>query len=151
MDVLGWMLRAAVVLLGRIIGYLVGSHRAVSTKRREVRALALAEAYRKIVRAGDGLGASQLGLFDEALTDIQLLGTTAQVARAADVAHALNAGAADALEAVDTLLEHVRTDVRAELQLDPSAPPLVRVRRSPPPARRAATPDRLAPVIALVR
>src|SRR5262245_56301277 len=92
MDALGWFIRVAVVVLGKLLAGLLGVRRAADAKRREMSAVALAEAWRKIVRAGARRGPEELGLLDEALGDIQLFGSLSHVRRAAAVAQAINAG-----------------------------------------------------------
>jgi hypothetical protein len=99
-------------------------------------AVALAEAWRKIVRAGTRRGPDELGLLDEALGDVQLFGSPAQVRRAAAVAEAINAGEPHP-RVLDALLEALRDDIRAELHLDAAPQGVVRVRPV-----QSARPDR---------
>ena len=125
MEALGFIIRGLLVALGRMLGQLLRARREVDARRRELRLLALVDAWRKVERFAVGVRTDGLDKLDEALADIQLFGTASQVERAAAVARSINDRQAGD---IDALVESLRSDLREELQLDRAVAPFVCLR-----------------------
>jgi hypothetical protein len=131
------LLHALLSLLGRLFGQAWGARRELDNKRRDLRVQFLVEAWRNIERASNRTGRKEMRGLEQALADVQLLGTPSQADQAARVARSLARKATNSA-AIDELLESLRVDLRDEMRLGRAVSPLVCLRMSP---RARATPS----------
>src|ERR1700733_8568121 len=98
-----YLLHTLFAVLGRLFGQTIGGRREVDARRRELRVQFLVDAWRNLARAGHQHAHDDGAALRQALADVQLFGTPAQVDQAAAVARSLTvSGDVDAL---DDLLE----------------------------------------------
>jgi len=140
------ILRGLLAALGAILGRAWGVRSEAVSRRRELRVVALIDAWRKVERASmRAADAARMEGLEEALADIQLFGTASQVACAAGVVRSMNDGTRGT-EGLGELLQALRDDLRGELHLAQVDGPPVSLRAAPPRAvqrpRSAASPVR---------
>lgn len=120
------------IVIGAFVTHRLTSRRDRANRRSEMRIDYLLNAYRSLAAASNRDGqrsASDARAFEQALDDIQLLGSSEQAERAAQLALTMAAkGGASA----DDLLKALRDDLRAELDLAalPDSPVLLRLKPS---------------------
>ncbi len=122
MGALSYLFCGVLAVLGRILGQMLGARWSVSAHLREVRLTVLMDAWRRIERASVDPRADDVRALEHALSDVQLVGTPAEVALAAKAARSLNRRPG-AVPSLDELLHALRVDVRAEMRLRPAAIP----------------------------
>jgi hypothetical protein len=105
-------------VLGRIVGQMLGVRWNERNSRRDLRMSALVDAWRRLARVTSLPSAD----FQQALADIQLVGTPAQVELATSAMRPPNELAGEA--SVHELLEALRVELRAEMGLDCARTPL---------------------------
>jgi hypothetical protein len=116
-----YVLCGLIAILGRILGQALGARKELANRNRQYRLERLVDAWRSVeLAASDTDPESRL---EGALRDIQLLGTSSQVDRAARVVHAMDGGA-DPVPLLVDLLEVLRTDLRREMRLGGRVAPL---------------------------
>ena len=116
-----YVLCGVIAILGRILGQALGAKKELANRNRQYRLERLVDAWRSIEVAASGTE-QRLDLAG-ALRDIQLLGTSSLVDRAARAVHALDSGVDPTCLLVD-LLEALRGDLRREMRLGGQVTPL---------------------------
>jgi hypothetical protein len=138
------ILRGLLAALGAVLGRVWGVRSEAVSRRRELRVVALIEAWRKVERASMRGDAERMLGLEEALADIQLFGTPSQVARAASVVRSMNDGTRGT-DGLGELLQALREELRGELHLAQVDGPPVSLRATPwavPRARGTASAGR---------
>lgn len=106
-----------VTVLLALAGFVVNDRAAQKAKRRDIRTQFLLSAYSRIeVWSNRPLDEAGARVLDEAVSDVQLLGTERQVVAARRFAKAF---AVDGSAPATELLDALRSDLRADLDLDP--------------------------------
>jgi hypothetical protein len=116
-----YVLCGVIAILGRILGQALGAKKELANRNRQYRLERLVDAWRSIEVAASGTE-QRLDLAG-ALRDIQLLGTSSQVDRAARAVYALDSGV-DPTRLLIELLEALRGDLRREMRLRGQLTPL---------------------------
>ena len=119
MGALWYLCFGLLAVLGRMVGQLLGVRWSLQNSRSELRTNALVDAWRRLARATGGPGPE----LRQALADVQLVGTPAQVELAARAARAVNELGSDA-PSVRELLEALRIELRTEMGLGSARAPL---------------------------
>src|SRR6266852_5266756 len=105
MGALLYLFFGLLAILGRIVAQMLGIRWNSRNSRRELRTSALVDAWRRLARVTNRPSAD----FQQALADIQLVGTPAQVELAASAVRSLNERAGEA-PSVQELLEALRVE-----------------------------------------
>jgi hypothetical protein len=116
-----YVLCGVIAILGRILGQALGARKELANRNRQYRLERLVDAWRNIELAASDT--DQQPHLEGALRDIQLLGTSSQVDRAARVVRALEGGS-DPVPLLVDLLEALRSELRREMRLSGQVTPL---------------------------
>ena len=118
-SVIPIIVAVAVAFTGWFVVHKLNVSRDEAAKRREIRVQYLLEAYRNLEHSANREDRSQRLAFENAIADIQLLGSIEQVVLAQAVGETL---ASQGTVRINDLLESLRRDLRAELNLEPVQP-----------------------------
>lgn len=124
-----YLIITASAVAGLVISQILGAVRNHRLKMREIRILALLEAYRNLetaVSRPDITGTKFADGFESSLAEIQLLGTAVQSRMAKDLANALVSSTSQT--SASSLLISLRDEIRAELDLETLMEPPVHFR-----------------------
>lgn len=125
--IIRWDMVIAVVIAvaGWVVVHRLNARRDRTNKRMELRVRYLIDAWRGIEKASNRDDMNARRALEKALADVQLFGTSEQVAMAAVLAHEMaEVGSAS----VNELLEALRADLRRELELAPASGRLIHLR-----------------------
>ena len=114
-------------IVGGLVVHLLSRRRDRANKRKEQRVAYLIEAYRRLEERSQQFGAAEKGKLESAVADIQLFGTPRQVNLVQRFASDF---AARGSASLDGLLADLRTDLRAELNLEAVPENIVHLRIS---------------------
>jgi len=116
LETLKYVVPSIVAVIGWFAAHQFNAHRDRQNKRRDLRIQFLLEAYRRLesVANRDKKTEEQMVAFESAVADIQLLGSTEQVAATVNYLrrHAAGGGAQ-----IDEVLRLLRSDLRKEIGL----------------------------------
>lgn len=121
---------AVVAFAGAYLAHLFSTRRDRANAHRDRRIEYLIDAYRKLEFISNRPSLEDAAPIEKAVADIQLFGSAKQVQLAQSF---VSEFAATKSASLDTLLEELRKDLRAELQLDPVPGKLLFLRWSLPP------------------
>ncbi|MEP6669404.1 MAG: hypothetical protein ABJF10_09645 [Chthoniobacter sp.] len=130
------LVTAIVAFGGAWLAHLFSAKRDYANSRRAQRIAFLIDAYRRIESAANRLEASDPSLLESPIADIQLFGTSHQVALAQDLAESF---ASRKSASADALLKSLRQDLRAQLGLEAVPDCLLHLRYYPHPRGGAPT------------